>query len=111
MIHELKIIPEYFEKIITGEKTFEVRKDDRCFMTGDLLALNEYDGNNYTGKCCIVYIDYILSESDYCKEGYIIMSIKPCAVYKYETPFDPNRGRENYSVPLITREINKRCNK
>ena len=61
MIHELKILPEFFKAVISGEKTFEIRKYDRPFHKGDLLALNEYDSEKriYTGNSCLVYIDYI----------------------------------------------------
>lgn len=41
-IHELKILPEYFEKVLDGSKTFELRKDDRGFNVGDVLILREY---------------------------------------------------------------------
>lgn len=30
-IHELKILPKYYEKVLSGEKRFELRKDDRNF--------------------------------------------------------------------------------
>ena len=40
-IHELKILPEYFEKLLDGSKTFELRKDDRGFKVGDII-LKEY---------------------------------------------------------------------
>ena len=105
MIHELKIMTKYFEEVTAGTKTFEVRKNDRCFMTGDLLALNEYDGKDYTGKSCLVYVDYVLSDSGYCKEGYVIMTIKPCGIYRYENPFNPNKMCADYRVPIITREF------
>lgn len=41
--HELKTWPQYFERIISGEKTFEVRKDDRGYQAGDVLVLREFD--------------------------------------------------------------------
>lgn len=80
MIHELKITPEYFEAIAIGKKTFEVRANDRDYKVGDYLALNEYDasGGSYTGRSCMVYVDYILKDENYCKSGYVIMGIKPC---------------------------------
>ena len=41
MIHDLKILPEYFVEVVRGNKTFEVRKDDRPFNVGDELILYE----------------------------------------------------------------------
>ena len=42
MVHELKILPQYFEKVLDGSKTFELRKDDRGFEVGDILILKEF---------------------------------------------------------------------
>ena len=108
MIHELKIVPEYFKDVLSGEKTFEIRKSDRPFHKGDLLALNEYDPTEkaYTGASCLVYIDYILDNADYCKSGFVVMSIKPCVVYKIGRPRNEWKMAEDYSVPLVTRENN-----
>ena len=104
MIHELKILPEYFNDVLSGKKTFEIRKNDRPFKKGDLLALNEYVPKNkaYTGASCLVYIDYILDNADYCKSGYVVMSIKPCCVYKIGRPRNELKMVEDYSVPLAT---------
>ena len=38
-IIELKILPEYFEAVKSGKKTFELRKNDRDFCVGDILIL------------------------------------------------------------------------
>lgn len=43
MIHELKILRKYFERVITGEKTFEHRNNDRDFQCGDTVVLKEFD--------------------------------------------------------------------
>ena len=102
MIHELKILPMFFEAVISGKKTFEIRKADRPYKVGDLLALNEYD-NGYTGNSCIVYIDYILNDKVFCRDGYVTMSIKPCAVWKQDAPFDRAALKYDYSVPYATR--------
>lgn len=105
MIHELKTLPEYFNAVISGEKTFEVRKNDRPFTSGDLLAMNEYDAetNGYTGRSCLVYIDYILDNEDYCKDGFVVMSIKPCVIHKLGAPRNPIKLAEDYGVPLATK--------
>lgn len=105
MIHELKILPEFFNAVIKGEKTFEIRKNDRPFETGDLLAFNEYDGKNYTGRSCLVYVNYILDNPEYVKENFVVMSIKPCSVYRHTEPFNSNKLCLDFSVPLATDKI------
>lgn len=40
---EKKIWPEYFEKVASGEKTFELRLADWNCEPGDTLVLNEFD--------------------------------------------------------------------
>lgn len=95
MIHELKQLPCYFDDVISGKKTFEVRKADRHYQVGDLLALNEYDSGKkeYTGNSCLVYVDYILNDNEYCKEGYVVMGIKPRWIGK--------AAERDYSVPCF----------
>ena len=46
-IHRLKTLPEYFEPAL---KTFELRRDDRDFKIGDMVTLEEWDGEKYTGR-------------------------------------------------------------
>lgn len=103
MIHELKEQPNYFEDVISGRKTFEVRKADRPFKVGDLLALNEYnpDTKEYTNRCCVVYIDCILNDLKYCKEGYVVLGIKPCKVIKKDTPRSEVKFDIDYTVPVL----------
>ena len=74
--HELKIMPEYFEAIVKGEKTFEVRYNDRNFAKGDILLLREHDGKEYLGRTIKAEVTYLLNNPAYCKEGYVIMAIK-----------------------------------
>ena len=40
--HELKTHPAPFSRTIDGLKTFEIRKDDRGFSTGDAIVLREW---------------------------------------------------------------------
>ena len=53
MIHALKILPEFFKAMAAGTKSFEVRKNDRPYHTGDYVALNEWNSEQYTGKCTL----------------------------------------------------------
>lgn len=41
--HVLKTLPQYFEAVADGRKTFEVRLNDRAFQTGDTLKLVKMD--------------------------------------------------------------------
>lgn len=109
MIHELKQLPNFFQDVISGKKTFEVRKNDRPFHEGDLLALNEYipEEKRYTGNSCLVFIDYILNDEQYCKKDYVVMSIKPCSIYRHNRPFSEFKLDKDYSVPYATRESEK----
>ena len=74
-VHDLKIMPEYFRAVKSGEKTFEVRFNDRNFQKGDMLHLREWDGNGYTGESIFVEVTYILNDPGFCKDGYVIMAI------------------------------------
>ena len=36
-LHELKILNKYFDDVLIGKKTFELRKNDRDYQVGDLI--------------------------------------------------------------------------
>ena len=66
MNHELKIWPQYFERVRDGSKTFEVRENDRGFQSGDTVTLCEWDPeinreNKFTNSEPITFkIGYVL---------------------------------------------------
>ena len=68
--HDLKIEKKYFNDVIAERKKFEVRKND-------ILSLNEYDKDKqvYTGRHISVKVLYILDDSTFLKEGYVVLSI------------------------------------
>lgn len=73
--HDLKIWPEYFKHIQTGEKNFELRYDDRGYKAGDILNLKEWEQKEgYTGKEIEVKVTYILSGTGL-QKGWVIMAI------------------------------------
>ena len=76
-IHELKILPEYYDAVRCGDKRFEIRKNDRDYHRGDILRLKEWDGKEYTGEEIDVLVRYIYHGIDEygLAEGYCIMSI------------------------------------
>lgn len=76
--HELKVAPAYFGPIDRGEKTFEVRRDDRGFQKGDILWLREYMDarEKYTGNSLHARVEWILTGGQHGIEpGYVVMSI------------------------------------
>ncbi|MDK1004046.1 ASCH/PUA domain-containing protein [Bacillus subtilis] len=73
--HILKILPEYFDAVCSGKKSFEIRKNDRNYRVGDELILCEYvpDRGGFTGREVEKEVVYI---TDYAqKENYIVMAI------------------------------------
>lgn len=79
MIHELKIFSNFFEKVLYGDKTFEIRKNDRNFKEGDVVILNEIDGC-YGGKgyeysgCKLTATIGFLTDFEQ-KDGYVVFSL------------------------------------
>ena len=77
MRHELKILPNYFQDVWSGKKTFELRKDDRGYQCGDELVLREWDVTGYTGSVLLVRVTYVLRNAEQygLKDGYVILGI------------------------------------
>lgn len=106
MIHQLKIESQYFKQIIEGNKTFEVRKNDRDFYAGDYLGLNEITDHpcnaegerKETGAFILVKVLSVFNNPAYVKEGLVIMSIRPCTIEETEWDYAPyylEQVREN----------------
>jgi len=70
--HDLKCVPNLFQKIWTGTKTFDIRFNDRDYQTGDIIVLNELKPgfedfhltddpeNCYTGRQIVAHIPYLM---------------------------------------------------
>ena len=79
MTHELKTWPRYYQRVMDGDKTFEVRAADRDFQIGDFLTLKEYDPDTskYSGRCLSAIVTYILHGGNFgIESGFCVMSIK-----------------------------------
>ncbi|MFM4903848.1 ASCH/PUA domain-containing protein [Aeromonas veronii] len=73
MIHELKIKPEYFAAVVSGDKTFEIRNNaDRNFQVGDALLLKAWDGE-FIGQTVERTISYITDFEQ--KQGYVVLGL------------------------------------
>ena len=100
MHHELKILPPYFEAVIDGRKTFEIRKDDRGFQAGDTVMLREYDPEYkgyhrseeqmYTKWTYAATIGYVTSYEQH--PGHVVFSLVPNAQVTGRPPAEGCEG-------------------
>ena len=83
MKHELKILPAYFEAVLSGEKTFEIRNNnDRGFQKGDTLVLREFDPDLssstlamcYTGRTIERVVSYVSNYEQ--QPGFVVLGLK-----------------------------------
>ncbi len=69
--HKLKTSPKFFQVIDNGQKTFEIRKNDRNFQVGDVVILQEFTSSKkYTGRQLIITITYVTNYQQ--KKGYVV---------------------------------------
>lgn len=83
---EKKTWPEMFEKILTGNKTFDMRIADFKCEIGDILVLKEYDPDTkkYTGREIEKKVSYVLKtkeqkfwkNEDIKKYGFLVIAFK-----------------------------------
>ncbi len=86
MKHEKKTWPEYFQKILEGDKSFELRLADWECQEGDTLVLREWDPKirEYTGRVIEKEITFVLKTKDLAlfpkkdveKYGYQVIAFK-----------------------------------
>lgn len=85
-VHDLKCWPGFFKALRSGEKTFDIRKeDDRHFEPQDLLELREWNPREcrYTGAALAFQVSYTLRGADFgIAPGYVVLGLKtaPAAV-------------------------------
>lgn len=79
-----KILPQYFKEVCSGNKDFELRKDDDNVQVGDRLILNEYDGINYTGQYIEREVKYVLRNCEKygLMNGYCIIGLGKTMICK-----------------------------
>lgn len=75
--HNLKINEEFIEHVLSGDKTFEVRKNDRGYQKGDTVSFRTTDSKGFE----IFHIDafeitYVLS-GWHIEQGYVVFGMKP----------------------------------
>lgn len=76
--HELKLDPVMYDLVLSGDKTFEYRKNDRDFKKGDVIVLREFDRETqeYSGRYTAFIAGFVLYGPDYgVPEGNCIISM------------------------------------
>ena len=84
---EKKILPEYFNAIASGKKTYELRLGDFEAAEGDTLVLREWDAEKkeYTGREIAKEITYVRKfkidelywpKEEILEKGLVVVSIK-----------------------------------
>jgi len=83
---EKKAWPKYFQRILDGDKTFEVRLADFECKPGDILVLREWDPEtkSYIGRVAEKKVTYVMktkgdecySKEDIEKYGYQVIAFR-----------------------------------
>jgi hypothetical protein len=58
---------------MSGSKTFEIRRNDRCFAKGDDVRLMEFTGAAFTGRELVFRIGYVTDLLQ--QPGYVVFSL------------------------------------
>lgn len=78
--HDLKTWPAFFAAVKSGDKTFEVRRDDRHFQKGDMLRLLEFNPEDqlHTGNELEYRVSYVLRGGQFGIEpGFVVLGLGP----------------------------------
>lgn len=74
--HEVKIVASYYEDVVSGKKSFELRKNNRGYKQGDSLKMLEFKDGKHTGRTIDADIIYMLEDYTGLTEGYCILGIR-----------------------------------
>lgn len=76
MIHVVKLAQAYFDDVLAGVKTAEVRYNDRDYKVGDFLILDEWSGSEYTGREVTKIIASLYPLDAIGLKGYVLLMLK-----------------------------------
>lgn len=79
MKHEIKVWPQFFKAIWCGDKTFEIRSDDRRYSERDEVVLQEFDpdlpeAEAYSGREVDAFITYLTDFKQ--RNGNVVFSFR-----------------------------------
>ena len=87
-IHQLKLNVEFADAVLSGEKSFEIRENDRGFQKGDRVQFTVVNPKAVFSSC---HVDHPLNNKEYeiayvingwgLKNGYVAFSINEVPEY------------------------------
>lgn len=80
--HHLKLRVEFCDAVVSGEKSFEIRKNDRGFQRGDRIVFQAVEREGLNVYECPHEINELVFEITYLlngyglENGYVVLAIK-----------------------------------
>lgn len=75
-VHQIRLATMYFDDVVSGKKSFELRKNDRNYKVGDILEMLEFNDGRHTGRTVKAEVTYMLEDYTGLTEGYCILATK-----------------------------------
>lgn len=78
-VHNLKILNDFAEAVLMGDKTFEIRENDRGYQKGDYIRFQAIEKNGTPNRHCIndkLYLITFVMNGWGIKNGYVVLGIK-----------------------------------
>ena len=77
--YNLKIFNDFADAIVSGDKTFEIRENDRGYQKGDYIKFQAIDKtglkNQHAINCKLYTITFVMNGWGI-KNGYVVLGIK-----------------------------------
>lgn len=93
-IHQIRLASMYFDDVVSGKKSFELRKNDRGYKEGDFLEMMEFKDGKNTGRTVRVLVTYLLDDYTGLEDGYCIMGTKLVSVAGIEVAEQEEKNNE-----------------
>jgi ParB family chromosome partitioning protein len=78
-VHNLKILNDFADAVAMGDKTFEIRENDRGYQKGDYIKFLAIEKNGTPNHHCInnkLYLITFVMNGWGIKNGYVVLGIK-----------------------------------
>lgn len=93
-IHQIRLASMHFDDVVSGKKSFELRKNDRGYKEGDFLEMMEFKDGKNTGRTVRVLVTYLLDDYTGLEDGYCIMGTKLVSVAGIEVAEQEEKDNE-----------------